>query len=73
MIGPSSDGEGAGGRRDLGDDAFFRSCRGFYESIRGGGAGTGDFRAYWSATLEGDALLTAWLDSPGAGPVSAGD
>ncbi len=60
-------------RRHLGDEAFSRACRGFYEAIRGRKAGTADFRAYWAGVLGDDALLRAWLDSPGSLPLPPGD
>jgi aminopeptidase N len=56
-------------RQRLGDRAFLQACRGFHEAIRGRKAGTSDFRAYWSAVLGEDTLLTSWLDSPGGRPV----
>lgn len=59
-------------RERLGDEAFARACRGFYEAIRGQKAGTTEFRAYWKSVLGDDALLSAWLDSPGSGPVPSG-
>ncbi len=60
-------------REHLGDEAFSRVCRGFYEAIRGRKAGTADFRAYWKNVLGDDTLLEAWLDSPGRRPVPPGD
>ncbi|MCG6928128.1 MAG: hypothetical protein LJF30_22830 [Acidobacteria bacterium] len=60
-------------RQHLGDEAFSRAFRGFYETIRGRKAGTADFRAYWKDALGDDALLGAWLDSPGSRPVPPGD
>ena len=56
-------------REHLGDDAFFGACRRFYEAIRGGGAGTDEFRAHWRKALRDNEVLSAWLDSPGSGPV----
>jgi hypothetical protein len=56
-------------RRRLGDDAFFRACRRFYERIEGRSVGTSDFRAHWRDVLGEEELLSAWLDSPGSVPV----
>jgi hypothetical protein len=56
-------------RRRLGDDAFLRACRRFYERIEGRRVGTPDFRAHWRDVLEDEELLSAWLDSPGSDPV----
>ena len=56
-------------RRRLGDDAFLRACRRFYERIEGRKAGTPDFRAHWREVLGNEELLSAWLDSPGSAPV----
>jgi aminopeptidase N len=56
-------------RRRLGDDAFLRACRRFYERIEGRSVGTPEFRAHWGQVLGDDELLSAWLDSPGSVPV----
>jgi hypothetical protein len=56
-------------RRRLGDDAFLRACRRFYERIEGRSVGTPDFRAHWREVLGNDEFLSAWLDSPGGAPV----
>jgi hypothetical protein len=55
-------------RRRLGDDAFLRACRRFYEKIEGRSVGTPDFRAHWREVLGDEKLLSAWLDSPGSAP-----
>jgi len=55
-------------RSHLGDNAFFDTCRRFYERFNGRSAGTDDFRAFWSAALKDDAPLESWLDSSGPGP-----
>jgi hypothetical protein len=56
-------------RRRLGDDAFLRACRRFYEKIEGRSVGTPDFRAHWREVLGDEKLLSAWLDSPGGVPI----
>jgi hypothetical protein len=56
-------------RGRLGDDAFLRACRRFYEKIEGRSVGTSEFRAHWREALGDEELLSAWLDSPGSAPV----
>jgi hypothetical protein len=56
-------------RRRLGDEAFLRACRRFYEKIEGRSAGTPDFRAHWREALGDEGLLSSWPDSPGSAPV----
>jgi aminopeptidase N len=56
-------------RSHLGDNAFFDTCRRFYERFNARSAGTDDFRAFWSEALKDDAPLRSWLDSSGRGPV----
>jgi hypothetical protein len=61
-------------RERLGDEAFFRASRRFYESIRDSpGAGTDEFRGFWKDALGDEALLSAWLDSSGSGPAASSD
>ena len=47
-------------RRRLGDDAFLRACRRFYEKIEGRSVGTSDFRAHWREVL-GDEIAAVSL------------
>lgn len=56
-------------RARLGDEAFFKTCRSFYDKIKTKKAGTEDFRAHWRQALGDNDLLSAWLDSPGSTPL----
>ena len=58
-------------RHVLGDDAFFRACRDFFQTYKGRSIGTADFRSFWKTRL-GDQKdsLDAWLDSAGGLPQS---
>lgn len=58
-----------GMRRAMGDDAFFTAARDFFVAFKDKGAGTEDFRAFWTARLRGDAKrLGIWLDTDGGLP-----
>ena len=38
-------------RHVLGDDAFFRACRDFFQTYKGRSIGTADFRSFWKTRL----------------------
>ncbi len=56
-------------RNTLGSDQFYAAARDFYQTYKGKGIGTAEFRSFWKQEL-GDKRdsLDAWLDSPGGLP-----
>jgi aminopeptidase N len=56
-------------RREMGDAAFFKASREFFETYRGKGIGAAEFRGFWKQKMgERGTLVDQWLDSPGGLP-----
>jgi hypothetical protein len=56
-------------RATVGDEAFFSSCREFFQTYREKSVGTPEFRSFWKAKLAGKGnLVDLWLDSRGGLP-----
>lgn len=58
-------------RNVIGSDQFYAAARDFYQSYKGKGIGTEEFRSFWSQEVgQNKGLLNIWLDSPGGLPES---
>ena len=56
-------------RNALGSDQFYAAARDFFQTYKGKGIGTQEFRNFWKQQLgEKKELLDVWLDSPGGVP-----
>jgi len=56
-------------RRAMGDDAFFKASRDFYQRFREQRISTDEFREFWRSRLGDSAsLVDIWVDSPGGVP-----
>jgi aminopeptidase N len=57
-------------RRLMGDEAFFDTCRGFYQQNKDKRVGTASFRASWTKALGNyEEWVGKWLESGGPSPV----
>lgn len=59
-------------RNAMGDQAFFKASREFFETYRGKLTGTPEFRSFWKSKLAShEELVDVWLDSRGGPPDTA--
>lgn len=56
-------------RQTLGDNQFYAATREFFETYKGRGIGTEEFRSFWKEKLQDrKEMVDWWLDSAGGGP-----
>ncbi|MBD3414906.1 MAG: hypothetical protein GF421_10805 [Candidatus Aminicenantes bacterium] len=61
-------------RQQIGDSAFFKICRDFYQTFHEDLIGTPEFRAFWEMKLgKKKVILNKWLDSDGGVPITIGN